>query len=204
MATNLSPSAYVNNPWNQINPLTPTTPATNELPPELVVEAEENVRSVNVRYQMAQLGVAIEQAQEGKIKANNKEVREMRNQLSTISDFLDNAHHAMLTTKGDKIEMQQHSKLIEQVVALLPEKTRLLLKDKSGSNTSTFNRKELEWVCQVCTREMDSSITPRINELQDDNHDIMELLTKLLPLLKEIIKKYDDSVSRMIQQAIPR
>ena len=80
---------------------------------------------------------------------------------------------------------------------MLPPHAAKIIENANGSN---FKRKELEWLCQMLTREIDSKITPQIDELKDDIFDIMQLLDKILPILKELGKKYDDHIAYIQRQ----
>jgi hypothetical protein len=170
-------------------------PQSKELPKVLADESVQNYGTMNVRPLFAKLAVELENRRDGKISMKNQEMRELRNQLSTLTDFLDKANYQMLNTTGDKIHMENDADLLFKIKETLPEHARNLLGD-----SSIIERRKLEWLCQMVTRRIDSEVTPKIDEIKDDIVDIMQLLDKMLPILKDLLKKCDDQINYTLRQ----
>lgn len=181
--------------WNTVRSTVQETPP-NELPRELEIESKEHYGTMNIRPYFSKLAVEQEKLRDGKILMKNQEVRTLRNQISTITDFLDHANYELKNTHGDQIHMTKHSALLEELKKIVPEHAAKLIGDRS-----IFNRREVEMMCQMFTRKIDSDLVPKIDELKDDILDIMQLLDKILPLLKELVKKYDDHITYITRQA---
>lgn len=189
-----SPDTTFDAVWNGLKP--PVTDS-NDLPEALAVESEKHYGEINIRPYFAKLAMEQEKLRDGKILMKNDEMRELRNRLSTITDFLDKANYELMRTQGNKIQMvgPDYADMLLEIKKILPEHARNLIGDKS-----TFDRREIEHLCQVLTRKIDSDITPQIDELKDEIFDIMQLLDKILPTLKELLKRYDDHINYILRQ----
>jgi hypothetical protein len=174
---------------------------SNQLPEELAIEAKNNYGDINVRPFFAKLAMDQEKLRDGKIGMKNEELRTLRNKLSTITDFLDKANYELINTNGNTIQMNGdgNANLMFEIKKILPPNSNAL-KLIEEANGSKFERRKLEWLCQMFTRQIDSEITPQIDELKDDIFDIMQLLDKILPILKELGKKYDDHIAYIQRQ----
>lgn len=168
---------------------------TTKLPPHLDQESKEHYQDINVRPYFAHLAMEQEKIRDGKVLAKNSEIREVRNKIHTITDFLDHSHYAMNNQTGDTIVMTEHADLLFRLKGMLPEHAAKMLDGKS-----TFTRRELQTLCQMMTRRIDSEYTPQIEALKDDIFDIMQNLDKILPILKDLCKRYDDHINYINRQ----
>lgn len=178
--------------WNSIEDKTPSS----ELPEVLAEEAKTSYGDINVRPFFAKLGIDLEAARDNKAGMKLNEVRELRNKLGTITTFLDKANYALKNTTSNDIQLTEHADLLFEVKKMLPEHASKLIGDRS-----TFKRHEVEWLCQMFTRKIDTEISPQIDELKDEVFDIMQMFDKILPILKDLLKKYDDHIAYIIRQA---
>ena len=178
--------------WN--NPVA-TENDTSKLSPQLDKESKEHYKDINVRPYFAHLAMEQEKLRDGKVLMKNAEIREVRDKIHTITDFLDQAHYAMNTQSGDKIVMTEHADLIFRIKGMLPEHAAKII-----GNKSEFSRRELQTLCQMMTRRIDSEYTPQIEALKDDIFDIMQLLDKILPIMKDLCKRYDDHINYINRQ----
>ncbi len=179
--------------WNAAQ--APQGVQSNELPEVLADEAEKHYGDINVRPFFAKLALDQERLRDGKIGMKNEEMRALRNKLSTITDFLDKANYELMNTKSNTIQMTEHAGVLFEMKKMLPEYASKIIGDRS-----IFERREVEWLCQILTRKIDSEITPEIDELKDDIFDTMQLLDKILPILKELCKKYDEHINYILRQ----
>lgn len=168
---------------------------TSQLSPELDQESKEHYQDINVRPYFAHLAMEQEKLRDGKVLMKNAEIREVRDKIHTITDFLDHAHHEMNNTTSDTIVMTEHADLLFRLKGMLPEHAAKIIGDKS-----TFTRRELQTLCQMMTRRIDSEYTPQIEALKDDIFDIMQNLDKILPILKDLCKRYDDHINYINRQ----
>jgi hypothetical protein len=136
-----------------------------------------------------------EKNRDSKMVEKNKEITEVRNKISTLTNFLDVAYIAMGATTSDTIQLTEHADLLFTLKGMLPEHAAKLIGDRT-----TFSRREVEMLCQMMTRRIDSEYAPQIEELKDDMMDIMQVLDKLLPILKDLLKKEDDHTKYIIRQ----
>lgn len=167
----------------------------NSLPEVLAAESERHYSDINVRPYFAKLAMDQERLRDGKITMKNEEMRALRDKLTMTTDFLDKANYALMNTRSNTIQMTEHADLLFEMKKMLPEHAQKLIGDRS-----TFERREVEWLCQILTRKIDGEITPQIEEIKDEIFDIMQLLDKILPILKELCKRYDDHINYMLRQ----
>ena len=195
----VAPDALMNAAWNEITAPALSAPETNELPPELAAEADQHREEVGVHSYFTKLALDQEKYVHGKIGMKNTEIQALYDQLETITDFLDASNRKLVDTKGDEIHMQEHSQLLEKVTALLPEKTRKLIQNKG-----IFKRQELEWICRVFTRHMDTNTTHKIDGLTKDVSDLYKQLEQLIPMLRDLMKRYLDHIQNIIRLSKPQ
>ena len=169
---------------------------SNELPEELAIEAKNNYGDINVRPFFAKLAIEQEKLRDGKIGMKNEDMRALRDKLKMITNFLDEANYQLMKTNGNEIQMTEHADLLFDMKKMLSPEAAKIVEKANGK----FQRRELEWLCQMLTRKMDSEIIPEIDELKDEIFDIMQLLDKILPILKELGKKYDDHIAYIQRQ----
>lgn len=168
---------------------------SNALPPEVEAESRAHYGDINVRPFFAKLAMEQERISNGQIHAKNEEMKELRDKLQLITRFLDRANHAMSTTTSDTIQMTDDADLLVEMKKILPEHIRNIIGDRS-----TFTRQEMKWLCEVLTRNIDSDIIPQIDEVKDQIFDIMQLLDKILPILKKLLEQYDAHINYILRQ----
>ncbi len=198
-------NATTNAGWNPMMapPLQPT-PST-ELPPEIAVEAKENYDIINIRPYFATLALEQEKLRDGKMMMKIQEVEKLHGQLEAIHDFLNVAknalnEHAIKGIASDEIDLRQHSATIDKIRPLLASAPYLA---KIVENNMP-HKKMLETLCEAMTRKIDGVINPKIEKLQDEVTDLREFLNLVMPLLKELMKKYDEHINNIIRLSIPR
>lgn len=170
---------------------------TDELPAVLEAEAVQHCGEINVRALCGQIGLQLEAARDGKILVKTEEMRALRNKLGSITDFLGEAQKKLAEVKGDTIQMvgPEYAALLEDLNKILPEKSRELLADPAK-----LQRRHIEHLCQMLTRKIDTEIVPQIDELKDAIFDIMQTHDKMLPILRDMMKRYDDHINHINRQ----
>lgn len=196
MSTTLD--ATTNAGWNPtLQPPVQDT-ASNDLPPELAAEAVANYNDINIRPYFAHLALEKEKLQKGQILKKTEEMRALRDNIRNITNFLDKAQHKLMNHNGKPtaevgLEAATEIENLRPLLSKSPEMMKLL--DKGAKIT----QRELELVCKIVTRKIDNDLAPKIEDLQDDITDIREHLNLILPILKELLKKYDDHISNIIR-----
>ena len=157
------------------------------LPPELEAVAEKHYSDCNIRPYIARLAIEQEAYRNGKVMSTHQEIVKLRDNFKTITDFLDHVH-TQLQNGGKSVSLEGMSTLTDKLYELLPDKR---LKGLS------LTRQDAEHLSIVLTRKSERDITPQINELTVRATHLLEDLDKILPLLKEIMKAYDDLINRI-------
>jgi hypothetical protein len=188
---------------------TPMTHEAESLPNEILDEIDAHADTLDVVQQgkklsmgmeIVNMGLGLEGAMNAKLAAKNKELEPLYENVKLITEFLDHAEYAMNNTKGDQINMQEHSALLEKVRPLIPERTRKLIPFNKG----TYHRKELTWMCNVFLRHKDTEISTQIDRKTKEATDIYKNLEQSIPMLKDILKRWLDLQERMVGKQIPR
>ena len=174
-----------NGPTSAFEPINSTSPS-NQLPPDLYDLSEKHYGECNVRPYFVKLGMAQEAIRDGKIATSNKELNRLNGQLQTINEFLEEVQGQLL--KGDKVSLVGKNQLVDELRKILPhallEKTEL-------------TRAEAGLLSHAMTRRSENHISPDIEQLTNDMTHIIEDLDKILPILKELMKSYDDLINRI-------
>jgi hypothetical protein len=200
--------AIMNQVWNKPNSFIPNTTETNDLPPEILEEIDahadtlsvpEQMKKLNMGVELANMGIGLEKATNEKMAAKNKEIAALYENVKLITGFLSAAENEMNTQQGDKINMHNHTQKIGQIKELLPDATKKLIK-----TDSTYNRKELLWLCSVFLRHKDTDIAPQIERKTKEQTDIYKNVEQIMPMIRDILKKWLDLQERMVGKQIPR
>ena len=163
--------------------------SAQQLPPDLEALSEKHYSDCNVRSYFVKIGLAQEQLRDGKLNAKSHELRQERENLDTITKFLDQVNSDLKTNPTAKeVSLIGHNELTEKLFRLLPD-ARL--------KQPKLTRTEAELLCHALTRYQDQRVTPNIQELTNDMTHIIEDLDKILPILKELMKSYDDLINRI-------
>jgi len=167
----------------------PIEPALEQLPPDLEALADKHYSDCNVRSYFVKIGMAQEQMRDGKLNDKMQELRAQRANLNDITTFLDHVNTEIKTNPNAReISLTGHNELTDRLYKILPDER--LKKDK-------LTRTEAELLCHAMTRKSDQDITPNIQEITTDMTHIIEDLDKILPILKELMKSYDDLINRI-------
>jgi hypothetical protein len=165
------------------------TTLVEQLPPDLEALSDKHYSDCNVRSYFVQIGMAQEQIRDGKLNDKIQELRAQRANLADITKFLDIVNAQTKTNPNAKeISLTGENELTDRLYKILPDER--LKKDK-------LTLIEAELLCHAMTRESDQNITPNIQELTTDMTHIIEDLDKILPILKELMKSYDDLINRI-------
>ncbi len=133
--------------------------------------------------------MAQEQIRDGKLSDKIHELRAERANLADITTFLDIINANLKTSPNAKeVYLTGNNELTDRIYKFFPDER--LKKDK-------LTRTEAELLCHAMTRKSDQDITPNIQELTTDMTHIIEDLDKILPILKELMKAYDDLINRI-------
>jgi hypothetical protein len=163
--------------------------SVNQLPADLEVLSEKHYSDCNVRSYLVKIGMAQEQLRDGRLNDKNQELRKERANLQTITNFLDKVNSDLRTNPNAKeVHLAGNHEPIDKLYEILPDAR--LKKEK-------LTRTEAELLCHALTRHSDQQITPNIQELTTDMTHIIEDLDKILPILKELMKSYDDLINRI-------
>lgn len=162
---------------------------TEQLPADLEALSEKHYGDSNVRSYFVKIGMAQEQLRDGKLNDKMQELRAQRANLADITKFLDLVNtHTKTNPNAKEISLTGENELTDRLYQILPDE-RL--------KKNTLSRTEAELLCHAMTRESDQNITPNIQEITTDMTHIIEDLDKILPLLKELMKSYDDLIYRI-------
>jgi hypothetical protein len=159
---------------------------SNQLPADLYELSEKHYGECNVRPYFVKLGLAQEAIRDGKISMSNKELNRLNGQLQTINEFLEEVEGQLL--RGNKVNFAGKNQLTDKLYEILPHN---LLKK------SELTRAEAELLSHAMTRRSENHISPDIEQLTNDMTHIIEDLDKILPILKELMKAYDDLINRI-------
>jgi hypothetical protein len=163
--------------------------STGQLPSDLQTLSEKNYSDCNVRSYFVKIGLAQEQLRDGKLYEKSHELRQQRTDLADITNFLEIVNTELKTKPSAKeVYLTGNNELTDRLYKILPDER--LKKDK-------LTRTEAELLCHAMTRHSDQQITPNIQELTTDMTHIIEDLDKILPILKELMKSYDDLINRI-------
>ncbi len=160
-----------------------------QLPPDLEALSEKHYSDCNVRSYFVKIGMAQEQIRDGKLNDKMQELRAQRANLNDITNFLDMVNaHFKTNPNAKEILLTGENELTDRLYKILPD-------ERLKKNNLT--RIEAELLCHAMTRESDQNITPNIQEITTDMTHIIEDLDKILPILKELMKAYDDLINRI-------
>jgi hypothetical protein len=177
----LPPSGHAST-FEPINSASPS----NELPTDLYELSEKHYGECNVRPYFVKLGMVQEAIRDKKLTANNKELQHLRGQLDTITTFLGEVQNQL--KNGNHVDLTGKNELTDKLHEILPDKR---LKE------TKLSRSDAELLCHALTRKSENHITPDIEDLTNDMTHIIEDLDKILPILKDLMKAYDDLINRI-------
>ena len=161
----------------------------HQLPPDLEALAEKHYSDCNVRSYFVKIGLAQEQLRDRKLNEKSHDLRQQRANLQTLTLFMDKVNTDLKTNPSAKeVQLAGHHELMDKLYEIFPDQR--LKKDK-------LTRVEAELLLHALTRHGDQEITPAIQELTNDMTHIIEDLDKILPILKELMKAYDDLINRI-------
>jgi hypothetical protein len=177
----LPPSSHA----STFEPIDISSPS-NQLPADLYELSEKHYGECNVRPYFVKLGMAQEAIRDQKLTASNIELKRMRGQLDTITTFLGEVQDQL--KKGNHVDLTGKNELTDKLHEILPDKR---LKE------TKLSRSDAELLCHALTRKSENHITPDIEDLTNDMTHIIEDLDKILPILKDLMKAYDDLINRI-------
>ncbi len=164
----------------------PIDTASKQLHADLFELSEKHYGDCNVRPYFVKLGLAQEALRDKKLSASNQELHRLRGQLDTITTFLGEVQEQL--AKGNEVRLTGKNELTDKLHEILPDER--LKKTK-------LTRSEAELLCHALTRKSENHITPDIEDLSNDMTHIIEDLDKILPILKDLMKAYDDLINRI-------
>jgi hypothetical protein len=163
--------------------------SAGQLPADLQTLSEKHYSDCNVRSYFVKIGLAQEQLRDGKLYDKSHELRQQRANLADITKFLEIVNTELKTKPNTKeVHLTGNNELTDRLYQILQDER--FKKDK-------LTRTEAELLCHAMTRHSDQQITPNIQELTTDMTHIIEDLDKILPILKELMKSYDDLINRI-------
>jgi hypothetical protein len=180
--------------WSNLTTPAPEKP-TNELPPELKAEMEQNYQNCNINAYITDLVLNEESARNGKIRQKLELVEKRRDDLQAIREFLEEASLKLSDGKATTFNFAdlKNPQNIENIRRLVGGKTAELF------NQPQISRRHLEHIVQVLTRHQDGQLSMDIKKIQDEISDDCEKLNLILGVLKEIGKRYNDHIDNIIR-----
>jgi len=159
-----------------------------QLPPDLEALAKKHYSDCNVRAYIVKIGIAQEDLRDGRINAKSQELRQQRANLQTITTFLGKVEEMKSNPNAKELQLAGEHQLMDKLYEIFPDQR--LKKDK-------LTRSEAEMLYHAFTRHCDQEIHPNMQELTSDITHIIEDSDKIFPILKELLKAYDDLINRM-------
>lgn len=163
----------------------PIKTASSDQFTDLETLAEQHYGDCNVRAYFVKIGLAQEELRNDRLTRKSQELRQERKNLGDITQFLEllgaNPH-------AKEVSLVGHNELTDRIYQLLPDER--LKKDK-------LTMIEAQMLSHALTRHSDQQITVNIQELTTDMTHIIEDMDKILPILKDLMTKYDDLINRI-------
>ncbi len=145
---------------------------------------------INVRYLMVEAALRIDEAQQNKIQVKHEELSDIKDRLSTITTFIEKLSGGLANREAKEVNLANESALVERINAMSPNKL---------TQKTVWTRAEAETLLTMLTRRSD--------KLQSESHDLAVKINRcfedwheLTPLWKDLMKKLDDHIDRIINR----